>query len=286
MSSAFQITDNLQQGTQEWLDFRRDKITATDACVIMGASHYKTKIQLYHEKLDPNFRSMVNEKMQRGMDLEPIARDLFCIKTNHKMIPKVVVKNWAMASLDGINAWNEVLEIKCPSPKIHEIAVLGKVPDYYYPQLQHQMYVCDGEKAFYFSFDGIDGVIVEVKRDDEYIAKMIEEELKFLKCLQDKTPPEPNENDYIIRNDDLWQQCAYKWKTLNEKMKELEKEEEDLKKQLIFLSGQSNSKGGGISLCQIQRKGNVDYSKIPELKNVDLDLYRKNTLTTWRITCV
>jgi hypothetical protein len=67
-------------------------------------------------------------------------------------------------------------------------------------------------------------------------------------------------------------------------MKELEMIEEDLRKQLIFLSGESNSKGAGISLCQIQRKGNVDYAKIPELKNVNLDKYRKESINSWRIS--
>lgn len=284
MSSACQELQ-LEQGTIEWLDFRRDKITATDACVIMGVSPWKTKVQLYHEKKDPNYRSMTSERMQRGIDLEPIARDLFCAKTGHKMIPKVIVKDWAMASLDGINDWDEILEIKCPGPTQHQIAVEGRIPDHYYPQLQHQMWVCDSEKVFFFSFCGVDGVIVEAKRNEEYIQKMIEEEYKFYMCLKNNTPPEPDERDYIERNDDLWLECASKWQSVNAALKDLEKEEESLRKQLIFLSGESNTKGGGISLCQVTRKGNVDYAKIPELKSLNLDLYRKSSSTSWRISC-
>lgn len=94
-----------------------------------------------------------SKRMQRGIDLDPIARDLFCSTNLHKMIPKVVIKDWAMDSLDGINDCNEILEIKCPGEKDHAVAVSGKVPAHYYPQLQHQMYVCDSPKAFYFSCD-------------------------------------------------------------------------------------------------------------------------------------
>lgn len=273
------------QGTPEWHALRKTKITATDACIIMGVNHWKTRMQLYHEKLSDNPPMQPNERMQRGLDLEPVALELFCIKTGKKMSPAVVIKDWAMASLDGINADNEILEIKCPGEKDHLIALSGKVPDHYYPQLQHQMYVCDADKAFYFSFDGIDGVTVEVNRDDDYIAKMLEEEKKFYDCLINKTPPEPQEGDYVERNDDLWEECASKWISVTSKIKQLEKEEEDLRKQLIFISGESNTKGGGISLCQVQRKGNVDYSKIPELKAVNLDLYRKSSINSWRITC-
>ena len=45
------IVNEMQQGTPEWLALRKTKITATDACVIMGSSRWKTKTQLYREKL-------------------------------------------------------------------------------------------------------------------------------------------------------------------------------------------------------------------------------------------
>lgn len=285
MTALLQETQmELVQGSQEWLALRKTKITATDAAVIMGVSHWKTRLQLYHEKLSNDPPMHPNERMQRGTDLEPIARELFCIKTGHKMVPKVVINDWAMASLDGINAWDEVLEIKCPGEKDHAIALAGKVPDHYYPQLQHQMWVCNSDKAFYFSFDGADGIIVEVERDDKYIEKMIAEEFKFYMCLQEKTPPEPAEGDYVERDDFLWEGYARKWQEVVNTIKELEKEEDELRKQLIFLSGETNTKGAGIALCQVTRKGNVDYSKIPELKGIDLEKYRKGSSSSWRIT--
>ena len=287
MSAAmFEMAPEYIQGTKEWLKLRKTHITATDSCIIMNASPWKTKLQLYHEKISEENNTFMNEKMQRGVDLEPIARDLFTIKTSIEMHPRVVVKDWAMASLDGISpCCKYILEIKCPGPKDHEIAISGKVPDHYYPQLQHQMYVCDVPFVYYFSFDGADGVIVKVQRDDEYIETMIIEEKKFYDCLMNKTPPETSENDYIERNDSTWQQCASKWKTLSETIKELEREEEELRKQLIFLSGESNTKGAGISLCQVVRKGNINYSKIEYLKSIDLDQYRNPSSSSWRITC-
>lgn len=285
MSSALRL-ESLEQGCPEWHALRKTKITATDASVIMGASHWKTRIQLYNEKLSDDEPMQPNERMQRGIDLEPIARDSFIMQTGVFIVPMVIVKDWAMASLDGISQNGQcVVEIKCPGQKDHAVALSGKVPDHYYPQLQHQMYVCDVDSMCYFSFDGVDGVSVMVKRDNDYIAKMIEEEKRFYECIMNKTPPEPGEDDYIERDDVLWSECAMRWKSVTNSIKELEKSEEDLRKQLIFLSGESNTKGGGISLYQIQRKGNVDYAKIPQLKGVDLDLYRKGSINSWRITC-
>lgn len=280
-----QILD-IEQGTQEWFEFRKKHVTATDASVIMRASHWKTPLQLYHEKLSDDPPMTPNERMQRGIDLEPIARELFNIQTGLMMQPKVLVRDWQMASLDGIDPFGQkILEIKCPGDKDHAIAVSGKIPDHYYPQIQHQMYVSDVSVAYYFSFDGLDGVIIDVKRDDKYIEKMIEEERKFYECLINKTPPEPDEDDYIERNDYKWTFCASDWIAINQQIKQLQEIEEDLRNQLIQLSGQSNTKGAGISLCQVQRKGNVDYSKIPQLKGLDLEEYRKPSTTSWRITC-
>jgi len=284
-SLAFEINPEYVQGTAEWLALRKTKITATDASIIMGVSPWKTKLQLYHEKTGDDVKPLyMNDAMQRGNDLEPIARDLFNLRTGWNMEPEVIVRDWAMASLDGRDRDSgAILEIKCPGEKDHALAVAGKVPDHYYPQLQHQMWIAGTCMAYYYSFDGMDGVIVKVNRDNEYIEKMVAEEFKFYECMQSKIAPEPSENDYIERNDSLWQECASKWKTLTERIKTLEKDEEELRKQLIFLSGESNTKGGGISLCKVNRKGNVDYSKIPELKNIDLEKYRKPGINSWRI---
>jgi putative phage-type endonuclease len=284
-----QATNNpeLVQGSVEWLDLRKKHITGTDAVIIMNASHWKTKVQLYHEKISPEHKTFTNATMQRGIDLEPIARGLFSIKTGIEVYPHVIIKEWAMASLDGISADSEtIVEIKCPGEKDHAIALSGKVPDHYFPQLQHQMYVAGVQSMYYFSFDGADGVIVEVARDDAYIEKMIEEELKFYECLQKKSPPEPEPDDYVERDDDLWKQAVDEWIAVKCNLTNYERQEEQLRKKLIFLAGESNAKGAGISLCQVNRKGNIDYAKIPELKNIDLEKYRKETSSSWRISCL
>lgn len=183
-----QTSPEYTQGSPEWLKLRRSKVTASDACIIMG-SPYKTKARLYEEKT-LEIETFVSSRMQRGLDLEPIARDLFTLKTGIEMIPRVSVKDWAMASLDGISSRNEILEIKCPGEKDHSIALSGKIPEHYIAQLQHEMYVFDSEKVYYFSFDGFDGVVVEVNRDEDYIKKMLVEEWKFYECLMNRKPPQ------------------------------------------------------------------------------------------------
>jgi putative phage-type endonuclease len=286
MLAEYQILD-LEQGTPEWLALRKTKVTATDACVLMGSNPWKTPLQLYNEKISNNPPKPPNAAMQRGLDLEPIARELFMIKSGIKVSPKVVVKDWAMASLDGMSECRKyIVEIKCPGEKDHAIALSGNIPDHYYPQLQYQMYICNVEEMFYFSFDGVDGVIINVKRDyTGYIGQMIHNGMDFYERLINRAPPDPTEKDYIERNDEIWKETVLKWKLLAESEKELEKKKEELRKELIFLSGESNTKGSGLSLCQVTRVGMINYSKIECLQEMDLEPYRKPPSTSWRITC-
>jgi len=177
------IRYDIKQGSEEWLDLRRTKITATDACAIMGASPWKKRAQLLEEKTYPKTCDVKNKYMERGLELEEPARQLFSIKTGIVVNPAVVFDNinpWMMASLDGISPCGKyVVEIKCPGKKDHNKCISGSIPDKYYPQIQHQMFVCGVDKMFYFSFDGFDGEILEVERSEIYIEQLLKEESKF-----------------------------------------------------------------------------------------------------------
>ena len=273
------------QGTPEWLALRKGKITATDASIIMGANHWKTKIQLYHEKISDDVKPLyINERMRRGTVLEPVARELFNIHHGYNMQQKVVIHDWALASLDGYDEeTGAILEVKCPNEKDHGEALAGRIPSHYYPQVQHQMWVCGESRVFYYSFDGVDGVTVEVLRDEEYIQNMIPKLYEFFLCVKNKTAPEPDENDFIEKDDEIWRQCALKWTETQKKIKSLEREAEELKQQLIFLAGESNAKGAGLSLSLVTRKGAIQYAKAPQLKGVDLEYLRGPTTTYWKI---
>ena len=278
----YQIIDNMEQGSAEWLALRKTKITATDASAILGVNPWKTKFQLYNEKISDAPPAPPNERMQRGIDLEPVARDLFWLQTGEAVKPAIIVKDWAMASLDGLSDDGAiVLEIKCPGEKDHSIALSGAVPEHYYPQLQHQIYVSGVNEMFYYSFDGFDGVAVIVRRDQEYIDRMVEEEKKFYEMLMSRTPPEP---DYTIRSDDFWIDTSNQLRLIRNTIDMLQKQEQELRDLLINSCNDRNCKGAGVSVSNIYRKGNVDYSKIPQLSGVDLELYRKAGSSSWRVS--
>lgn len=177
---------NLRQRSKQWLQYRANKICASDSPIIMGQSPFKTVEQLFKEKTRC-FESSPNQYMQRGLDLEPIALRKFEEETGFVLFPCVGEheNGWMAASFDGMTIDEDcIVEIKAPGKKDHNEALLGMIPIKYKGQLNHQMFVAGLQEMFYYSFDGENGVIIEVKRDDEYIEKMIEKEKEFWDRLQ------------------------------------------------------------------------------------------------------
>jgi predicted phage-related endonuclease len=192
---------------------------------------------------------------------------------------------WMMASLDGIDIEGKnIVEIKCPGAEDHQTAVNGNVPTKYYPQLQHQMAVTGLDEAYYFSFDGRQGVIVKVKRDQKYIDTLIQKEANFYHCMRTLEAPKLTERDYVEKNDELWRAASESWIKCQDALEDLKAREEELRETLVCLSGKTNAVGSGIKVSRILRKGNVDYKNVPELHGIDLEQYRKPTTEFWRIS--
>lgn len=97
---------------------------------------------------------------------------------------------WLRASLDGWNAERKIpLEIKCPGRKDHFVALGGRIPDKYLPQIQHILMVTGARELHYFSYDGQNGVIVIVEADADYQQRLFEAELTFWNSVQSGIAP-------------------------------------------------------------------------------------------------
>lgn len=95
-------------------------------------------------------------------------------------------------------------------------------------------------------------------------------------------------NDIISQNKtfshDVWLYKARELYNIQQQRKALEKVESQLVDDLKKLQDNQPFSFGGMKFYYEQRTGNVDYSSIPELKNVNLDLYRKSLVKVWKIS--
>ena len=278
-----------QSNREEWLKWR--KIGSSDAPVILGVSPWMTPYQLWEQKIS-NKESSINPAMRRGIEMEEAARRCFEDKMGVEVFAKCLEHpniNFMTATLDGIDMDHKIaVEIKCPSATSHQfVQKNGKVPDIYYPQVQHQLEVAGLDGMYYFSFDGQDGVIVEVLRDSKYLENLISEEKIFFECLQNLESPPLTEKDYQhMEQNQEWMKISSRWLEVSNNLKGLEKEEEELRSALISLSQDKNAHGAGVRLTKSIARGNVDYSKIPQLQGIDLNKYRKSHVTKWRLSQV
>lgn len=273
--------------SKEDLEYRRNKIGASDSGSIMGVNPWMSPLMLWEQKVGIREPSIANAAMQRGNDLEDAARDHFIQLTGIKVRPLRIEHDdipYMFATYDGISDCGEcIVEIKCPGEKTFNMALSGEIPEYYISQIQHQIEVVKPKQAFYFCFNGTSGVVIEVKQNKTYIEELLKKEAEFYRCMMDFSPPEPTFKDYKIREDLEWEECASKYMQAKNSKKRLEEEEEYYRKKLIELAGGSNSMGFGVTLSKGLRKGNICYSKIPQLNSMDLEKYRGQPVEYWRV---
>ena len=278
----------LEQGSSEWLSWRKTVITATESSIIMGNNPWDTPYTCWQRKLGLIEDKKSNEAMERGKRLEPEARAQFTERHKVNMVPIVVESSefsFLGASLDGFcGECNAVLEIKCGGAKLHNMAKNQEVPQYYLDQMQHQMLVTGAERCFYYSYDGIDGICIEVLPDALWVKKFMPKAREFWKCIALNEPPALQDADYKDMSlDPSWGSVASEYRKICEQIKNLEVVKEDYRKALLSLCGDQNCLGDGIRAMKTTMRGRVDYDAIPEIKGVDLDKYRKDSTTAWKI---
>jgi len=283
-------TIDLEQGSQEWLEFRRMKVGASEAPIVMGVSPWSTPRKLWRQKmeLDPvTFNSYV---MRRGTELEPVARALYESGVGVKCPPAVVQHDdhdFMIASLDGLSECGEFcVEIKCGGEKLFRDCESGIIPDYYECQIQHQLAVTGRDSIDYFVFWNGETSGITVGRDDKFIEKMIKKEREFMQSVYEFDCPGLSNGDYEKRDDSAWLCLAAELRGIRSQVSDLKAREEVIIQQLTVESKEKPSEGGGIRFAKRTRAGTVDYKSIPELKDVDLEPYRKKPSVYYQATVI
>lgn len=186
---------DLEQGSAAWLGWRAGGIGASDAAVVLGLSPFKTAERLFQELTGQVEPELGNYAMRRGQRLEPVAREEYERRHGIPMPPccgEHEAMPWVRASFDGLSVMGDlVLEIKWPNWQAHEEALGGRVPEYYWPQVQHQLLVSGAERLHYLSgsqhskFERADRMaIVEVYPDREFLQFLSEELTTFWAQVQ------------------------------------------------------------------------------------------------------
>lgn len=270
----------VEQNTEEWHEWRKKGIGASEAPIVLGVSPWKTAYQLWEEKLGLVKRQGENYATQKGHDFEEVARQHFEIEYEKSMKPALVEAEsvgFIRASLDGISEdGKEILEIKNPGKDAHQLAIDGKVPAYYYPQIQHQLFASGAQLCYYWSFKDDKGVCVKVERDEEYIKDLVNHLSQFWYLVQNGIPPEITDQDWVTQDDSKIETLLQHFDHAKQLEKECQDTMKECKKKIAELMNHRRIICKGRKVSWVARSGSVEYKKIPQLKGVNLDLYRKD----------
>lgn len=281
----------LDQRSDEWLNYRKEKIGGSDVPSILGISPYKTPYELYLEKVY-GISKAVGSAARMGIEKEEEARLFACEELKLNFIPIVAESEkfpYLIASMDGFceKGQGTGIEIKWNRRDYHESAKLGKIIDHHNAQIQTQYLVTEASLIYYVSCWQDEKIAIPVKRDEDLIQEIIvQSEIFYREHMMKKVAPQLSDKDYeeIV---DFEGGITEAWKRLIDTQKQIKvlEENEDILKQIIINSmGERNSKIGPYKLTKFEKKGAIDYKAIPELKNVDLELYRKEGSWQYRFS--
>jgi len=147
----------IEQGTEEWFEIRKGKMTASNAqCIGANGKGLETYIYtLLAEKYSNNKEIYTNKDMERGIELEEQARMVYEIEFESvEQIGFCEMSEYVGASPDGLMD-KKGLEIKCPNDTNYfKILINGEkeIDQKYLWQCQMNMLVCEKDEwdiAFY-----------------------------------------------------------------------------------------------------------------------------------------
>ena len=301
--SNMKVVD-LNQRSEEWLQWRSKGVTASDIPIILGLSPYKTRWQLWAEKVGrinaPDISN--NPNVKRGVRLEDEARQLAEGRYGEVLLPLCgECARWDVlrASFDGLDSAMQPFEFKAPSESvwddIEKKGVESSTYKLYEAQVHAQCTVAGtttGRLIFYK--EGGQDLDFSVTLTPERENEILEAAKLFWEHVVTNTPPEPDpERDwYIPESGDQqfkWDAYADAWRTqhhriqaLKDELKVLEKEQKGIQKAMITLMGPfMQADIGGVKVTRFMKKGSVDYGAylkdtFPDKDLTDeLESYRK-----------
>ncbi len=184
--------------TKEWLEGKQYGIGGSEAGIVLGLNPWKSRLELWDEKvnktrhLDPD----AEIRLELGNILEPFIAEQYSKKTGRRLEIREQRFHPVYRFILG-NVDREILD-DGRGPGILEIKTKGafsdwegEIPIYYQAQLQHYLNIYNYTWGSFAVLDlgRMDINIKDIERDDEFISKLVKEEIEFWNLVEKKIPP-------------------------------------------------------------------------------------------------
>ena len=185
---------------EEWLAWRRTGIGGSDAAAVIGLNPFRSRIEVYADKMGMMPEKEDTESMRLGRDLEDYVAQRFCEATGKKVRRNNFM--WChdehrcmIADVDReIIGENAGLECKTTQAWGGKVIMKGEIPLTYYVQCMHYMAVMGYDRVYlavlifgkgFFHFT--------IERDEDEIAALVASEAAFWRDhVQAGISPDPD----------------------------------------------------------------------------------------------
>lgn len=246
---------------EDWLKERTTGIGGSEASIILGINPWKSKLELWNEKVTGITEEKDSMVLRLGKKLEPFIIEEYIEETRRDVEAGTLAlenirskeHSFMIANLDGritdkIKGY-AVLECKIKSAFVRWDE---EIPNYYFSQIQHCLAVTGYSWASFAVLNLATGKLEwkDIERDEEFIKKLIEEESKFWKLVQDEVPPEVENTkscgEFLkkkyskssgktidLRNDDTATSWAIRLELVKNQLKSMKEQEIECKNNLM-----------------------------------------------------
>jgi putative phage-type endonuclease len=189
--------------TAEWHEWRRQGIGGSDVADLLNLEPYGCARRLWYVKRGqaPDMPETRNPHMERGRAMEQVIANMYASTTKNviwKAVPAVGASHpFLRGNADRLitrreTGYEGVLEIKCPAMRTFLHLKKSGLPEAWILQMQHYLVIYDltwGAFAILWA-EGWEFLTMEVRRDDEMIAMIIEAETAFWKRVETGSAPD------------------------------------------------------------------------------------------------
>ena len=305
---------DLSQRSPEWLAWRAQGVTASEAVVILNRSPYQTPWRLWAEKtgLCAPADLSNNPFVQRGIQYEDSARRGFEERHQTWLLPvcgESEAHPLLRCSFDGLTETGEPVELKVPGQKTWDAVARQGTESLacrlYWVQVQFQCYVAEAERGW-LVFDPVKPKVhpleFEILREAEFIEReLVPACLSFAEAVRtgQAPTPDPTRDHFVPQGDQQakWQRHALTYRTaeaeaqrLETALKEVKGRLSDAQAGLVALMGDYLlANQDGVQVLRYRQRGSVDYPAVleaiaPDLDAQVLEAHRRPTTTRVKVT--
>ena len=273
----------LEQGTQAWLDFRRSGIGASEIAAIAGIEGaFQKRSEVMAEKLGAvrELTSFQKRIFADGHEWEALVRENLN-STGHNFVPVVVTRDEDeryFASLDGIDEGSKtILEVKSVTTRERFEDYAETIPAHYMAQIQWQFYVTGYDRAIIAFVHAGEVVTREVEANPAIQETLSIEAAKFFEELDEIKAGSMPAPVVALESQDMTRLAHLKTqeRAMKVQLAMVEEEVKSLAERILKTNNANRVESDRVTIQYVDRQGSIDYSKVAELRGVDLAPYRK-----------